>query len=235
MTLLAIETSTAQGGVALLEGGQIKASRQWMRSQSHSELLTAAIEDVLRDSGIPISKVDSLAAGIGPGSFTGIRVAINAVKTLGYARGLSVYCYDSSEILVAGRPPAENVSTLIAINAQKNQFFSARYSASKDLLPVRIEELAIYDADAVKAPSGAHILIGDGADELLALNPTLSALTRPKSEYDFPRAEILAELAFHYRSTRKPLVWKDIQPLYLRTSGAEEKLRGSNVKPRAST
>ncbi|HVK60874.1 MAG TPA: tRNA (adenosine(37)-N6)-threonylcarbamoyltransferase complex dimerization subunit type 1 TsaB [Bdellovibrionales bacterium] len=215
MIILAIETSTAQGGVALLDGERVLSSRQWMRAQSHSELLTAAIDDVLNEAKLSMQSIGALAVGVGPGSFTGIRVAISAVKSLAFARNLSVFCFDSTEIIAAGRPQKDR-PIIVALDAQKNQLFHSEFEASKELLPKRTSALELIDAAALKVDESKSILLGDGIE------------ARPKTEFDFPRAEILGKLAWTYRASRSPLVWKDVQPLYLRTSGAEEKLRGSN-------
>ena len=98
MKILAFDTSTAQGAVAVLEGERVLIERTWRREKSHSELLTAEIESTLIDAATEMSSVDAFAVGQGPGSFTGIRVAINAARALAYALQKPVYVFKTSEI-----------------------------------------------------------------------------------------------------------------------------------------
>lgn len=239
MRLLAFDTSTAQGSVAVLEGECVLAERSWRRAQSHSEYLTAEIEEVLKDAQLTPSALDAFAVGQGPGSFTGIRVAINAARALGYALQKPIYARDTSAILV--EPIVREEPALVLINAQKNSFFVSRFeplarhlphaSAPSDHAPNgwrRTHPLEFKTLDEVQAIllGGAHLCVGDGCELAdLDLRPEAKLhFMRDPSISDFPLAASLGRLTFSQRDRHPPLDWNAVQPLYIRASGAEEKL-----------
>ena len=112
MFTLALDTSTSQGGVAVLEGERVLSRIVWSREKSHSEFLTPNIETCLRDAGLEVRALDRIAVGRGPGSFTGIRVAINAARALAYALSKPVFTFDTMEILAAGVSDADRKSVV---------------------------------------------------------------------------------------------------------------------------
>ena len=74
--LLALETATESGGVALLEGGKILEEETIAAERSHASMLMGAIDRVLQSAGTDLDRVDRVALSIGPGSFTGLRVGL---------------------------------------------------------------------------------------------------------------------------------------------------------------
>jgi N6-L-threonylcarbamoyladenine synthase/tRNA threonylcarbamoyladenosine biosynthesis protein TsaB len=228
MRLLAFDTSTAQGSVAVLEGERVLSERSWRRAQSHSEYLTSEIEEALKDAQLTPAELDALAVGQGPGSFTGIRVAINAARALGYALQKPIYVRDTSAILV--QPIMREEPVLVLINAQKNSFFASRFVPG-DHAPDgwrRARPLEFKTLDEVQAIllGGPHLCVGDGCELAeLDLRPEAKLhFMRDASISDFPLATSLGHLTFSQRDHHPPLDWNAVQPLYIRASGAEEKL-----------
>ena len=84
MRTLALETSTRRGSVALLEDGRVIRCLEHEQPNAHAERLLPLLERALADAGWPKSSLDRLGVGVGPGSFTGLRVGI------ALAEGLSV-------------------------------------------------------------------------------------------------------------------------------------------------
>src|SRR5688500_18999269 len=80
--ILAIETATRAGSVAVARGEEILSSRTGDASSSHSQDLIENIDAVLQTAGLELSSVDLFAAAIGPGSFTGLRIGLATVKSL---------------------------------------------------------------------------------------------------------------------------------------------------------
>jgi N6-L-threonylcarbamoyladenine synthase/tRNA threonylcarbamoyladenosine biosynthesis protein TsaB len=226
MRLLAFDTSTAQGSVAVFEGERLLAERCWRRAQSHSEYLTSEIDEALKEARLTAAELDALAVGQGPGSFTGIRVAINAARALGYALQKPVYVYDTSEILA--EPITREEPVLVLINAQKNSFFASVFEG-----PVRMRPLELMTLDGVQALlTRPHVCVGDGCEIAEPdLRPgTKLNLIRSDDLSDFPLAASLARLAIARSNRHPPLDWNAVQPLYIRASGAEEKLREGSKK-----
>ncbi len=230
MKILAFDTSTAQGSVAVFSGDQLLSEKVWRRAQSHSEFLTAEIEAALKDSQFKIANIDAIAVGQGPGSFTGIRVAINAARALSYALKKPTYVFETTETLVFPITQT-HLPVLALINAQKNAFYVSRFeSTTKGGFNYwqRTRELSFMSLVEVQSfLSEPHLCVGDGC---LALEQALSSemkrcFVRDPSLSDFPLASSLARQANTPWKNTQPSGWNTVQPLYIRASGAEEKLR----------
>lgn len=85
MKILGIDTSTPIGSVALIDGDNLAAEHTLNIVQAHSSRLMPAIDTVLKWSDITADNLDGCAVGIGPGSFTGIRIGVATIKSLCYA------------------------------------------------------------------------------------------------------------------------------------------------------
>ncbi|MBC7742866.1 MAG: tRNA (adenosine(37)-N6)-threonylcarbamoyltransferase complex dimerization subunit type 1 TsaB, partial [Bdellovibrionaceae bacterium] len=127
MIILASETSTLLGSVALFENGAQLAYKESPRQGSHSDVINVFIEDVLKKSEKKLSDIDLFAAGIGPGSFTGIRISVNAIKTLAYCYNKPIVGINSLINLAWQCPSVENAPIISMINAYKNMLYIATY------------------------------------------------------------------------------------------------------------
>jgi tRNA threonylcarbamoyladenosine biosynthesis protein TsaB len=230
MKILAFDTATAQGSVAVLSGNQLLSEKIWRRAQSHSECLTAEIEAALQDSKLNITDIDAFAVGQGPGSFTGIRVAINAARALAYALKKPAYVFETSETLVFPVNRTE-LPVLTLINAQKNSFFVSRFESTTkggSSYWRRTRDLSFMSLNEVQnLLTEPHLCLGDGCLDLeLALRPEAKLnFMRDSNISDFPLASSLAQQAISPAKGAQPSGWNAVQPLYIRASGAEEMLR----------
>src|SRR5512140_2634782 len=91
MKILAIETSTMLGGVAIMDEaeGLVIEVRLNVKT-AHSERLMTGIDHALKQSGTAVSDIDVFGVATGPGSFTGLRIALSTVKGFAYATGKPV-------------------------------------------------------------------------------------------------------------------------------------------------
>lgn len=98
MRILAIDTSTMLGGIAILDDstGLIMESRLNIRA-THSERLMSEIDRALDKSGLGYDNIDSIAVTVGPGSFTGLRIGIGTVKGLAFATGIKTIAVPTLE------------------------------------------------------------------------------------------------------------------------------------------
>ena len=85
MKILGIDTSTPIGSIALIDGDNLVAEHTLNIVQAHSSRLMPAIDSVLKWGNITVDDLDGCAVGIGPGSFTGIRIGVATIKSLCYA------------------------------------------------------------------------------------------------------------------------------------------------------
>ena len=85
VVILAMDTSSALTSVALVSAGHVVAARTELDPRRHAEVLAPMINAVLDDGGVGGGDVDTLACGVGPGPYTGLRVAIASARALGLA------------------------------------------------------------------------------------------------------------------------------------------------------
>ena len=85
MKVLGIDTSTPIGSIALIDGDNLVAEHTLNIVQAHSSRLMPAIDSVLKWGNITVEALDGCAVGIGPGSFTGIRIGVATIKSVCYA------------------------------------------------------------------------------------------------------------------------------------------------------
>ena len=226
MIVLASETSTLLGSVALYENNLLLASKESPRQGSHSDKINVFIEEVLQKSNKKLSDVDLFAAGIGPGSFTGIRISINAIKTL-------AYCYEkpvvgiNSLINLAWQCLTEDDKPIVAmINAYKNMLYIATYRKIENQIKVLREPEVIRVQNITAYLTEKSYVVGDGfptyekyfSDEIKAL------MLRSSAASDDPTASSLGSLALLGVAGRSH--WSELQPVYLRASEAEENKLG---------
>lgn len=162
LRLLAFDTSTSSLAVAVMEGGTLLAEHHLHAERNHSAVLISAIQDALDKAGIQKSMLDAIAVGVGPGSYTGARIAVTTAKTLAWALRLPVYGMSSLEALALGgwaRAAAQTVSALDAaaassasaakapvsgdwivplMDARRGQVYTALFTAKPDGMPERL-------------------------------------------------------------------------------------------------
>jgi tRNA threonylcarbamoyladenosine biosynthesis protein TsaB len=127
MKILAIETSTMLGGIAVMDdlSGLIAEVRLNVKS-THSERLMTEIDHVLRQAGLKVSDIDVFAIAIGPGSFTGLRIGLSTVKGFSYATGKPIVSVPTLEAFAWNFPYCRHpVCTML--DARKKEVYSALF------------------------------------------------------------------------------------------------------------
>lgn len=232
MKILAMETSTALGGVAVIVDGKVIAEESSLRQRSHSENINPFVEHCLQKAQLCLEDIDVFAVGQGPGSFTGIRVAANAGKAFAYAYRKPMVTVDSLVLLAQ---PAQGASkpVLSIINAYKNMVylglfdvsgFEPRYIKGPEAIPVRELKQHIHQE---------CIVVGDGWDAYQEYLPTeiTEKMERNPHLPDEPLASTLGLLAEFHAQNGRTLDWNSFLPLYIRASEAEETKRGILISP----
>jgi tRNA threonylcarbamoyladenosine biosynthesis protein TsaB len=236
MIILATETSTLLGSVAVVENGQVLATEESLRQGSHSDVLNVFIEKALLKAHKKLSDIDLFVSGIGPGSFTGIRVSVNTIKSLAYCFNKPVLGVTSLHSLafqahaLNKQPEFKKKQVISMINAYKNMVYVATYKPENEILielkkpeVIRVQELPNYILEK-------SIICGDGfaAYEKYFSEDLKKNIIRIADISDESRAQSLAQLALKNSGLQK---WNELVPLYLRASEAEENLQGIKFKP----
>lgn len=237
MIILACETSTLLGSVAILENETVLAFEDSPRQGSHSDVLNTFIEKVLANSGKKLSDIDLFASGIGPGSFTGIRISLNTIKTLAYCFNKPVIGINSLHTLATQSissnsfQSVKNTPVVAMINAYKNMVYIASYRFVNEVMTETKAPEVVRVQNIDKYLTEKSIVCGDGflAYEKYFSEATRQNIIRIDDVSDEPHAKNSGLLAFQKANLSHP--WNYLVPLYLRASEAEENLQGVKYQP----
>ena len=128
MTVLAVDSSTPTAACALWRDGELLASFRAAAGNTHSECLLPMIEKALALCGVALGDVGLIACGVGPGSFTGVRIAVSTVK--GLAAPLGLPCIGVSSLEAAAASYAHLDALVVpAFNARRGNVYAAIFSA----------------------------------------------------------------------------------------------------------
>lgn len=164
MYLLAIDTATNCGGVALARNAEVIGFWTSSNTNQYSERIIDWIDLVLRENGLSLSDIDCFAVSTGPGSFTGIRVGVATVKALSQSRAKPAVGISTLEALAYRfRWCGRSVAPLI--DARRQQVFGALYGF-EGLKSIELTAPAVArPADWLKAlPDEETLFVGDGAE-----------------------------------------------------------------------
>jgi tRNA threonylcarbamoyladenosine biosynthesis protein TsaB len=209
MTILALEFSSGQRSVAVVcrrTGDVSFVASEVVETSAGGTRAFGMIEDALREAGLEREQIEVLAVGLGPGSYTGIRVALSVAQGWQLASrqgGVKLLGISSAES-VAAQAQAEKISgrVNVVIDAQRNEFYLAAYEISADGRR-EVEPLRIVTRAEVESRAGAkEILIGPEVTRWF-----------PNGRMVIPRAAVLGQLAL----SRSDFVAGDkLEPIYLR-------------------
>jgi tRNA threonylcarbamoyladenosine biosynthesis protein TsaB len=209
MTILALEFSSGQRSVAVVRRRAGEASfvaSEAVETGAGGTRAFGMIEEALREAGLEREQIDVIAVGLGPGSYTGIRVALSVAQGWQLASrngGTKLLGVSSAEGVVA-QAQAEKISgrVNVVIDAQRNEFYLAAYEISaagwREIEPLRIVTRAEVESRA-------------GADEML-IGPEVTRWF-PNGRRVFPRAAMLGQLAL---SRSDFVAGSKLEPIYLR-------------------
>lgn len=160
MLVLALDTAHDRTAVALV-GGRVDVVRVEPMERGHAERLMPLVAEVIAEAGVGLSAVDRIAVTTGPGSFTGIRVAVAAARGLALALGRPAIGVGSLEALFQSLSERPAGPVLAAVDARRGEIYAALFEADGR---VRIPPFAA-DAEAVLAAVGddVAVIVGSGA------------------------------------------------------------------------
>lgn len=165
MKILALETSAKAASCAVLDGG-IPAATSWQcTGLTHSRTLLPMVQDMLRNCELSLADIDAFAVAAGPGSFTGLRIGIAAVKGLAWA--VDKPCLPVSTLEAMAWPLAHLEGTIVcAMDARRQQIYNAVFqSGNGSLSRLRPDRaISLEDAAGDLAPLDLPLtIVGDGA------------------------------------------------------------------------
>lgn len=166
--IILIETSTALCSTALIEDGVITSVRESTEPRSHASLTAVFIDEMLKERGLAAGDCSAVCVGMGPGSYTGLRVGVSTAKGLCYGAGLPLLAVGTLDILVhqaidEGLVP-EGCSYIVPmVDARRMEVYSAVFTPDgkqvSDTEPLIVEN-GCFDKELSE---GKVLFIGDGA------------------------------------------------------------------------
>jgi len=221
MKILAIETASPPGSIALLDGQEVVQAHTLEDARKTTQHFAIIIEKLLQNASWAPSSIDLVTAHTGPGSFTGLRIGITAAKVFAYAVGAKVVGINTLETLAyqCFPGPATTREVEAVIDAQRGQLFAARFRWTDGELEA-VEPTRIIDADQWLTENTSNAeLTGPGLKRIANKLPTDCNV----ASLLLPQATKLGQLACIKAERGEATDPMQLAPIYFRKSAAEEK------------
>ncbi len=153
--ILAIDTSTQWIGLALADMGMVCYEKIWKTSRRHTIELAPAIQQAMEETGIKPHALSAVAAALGPGSFTSLRIGLAMAKGLSLSLNIPIVGIPSLDITAYGQPTAE-LPMICVLKSGRERFAACEYRyaeghwrATSEIVNATIQELT----DRITAPT----------------------------------------------------------------------------------
>jgi|Deesub1362A_J573_1020465.scaffolds.fasta_scaffold00066_76 tRNA threonylcarbamoyladenosine biosynthesis protein TsaB len=224
--VLGLDASTEAGSVALLEGSLLRGEI-WIHSpQTHSQRILPAVDRLLKETRVSLEELEGICVGLGPGSFTGVRVALSTAKGLSLALGIPLAGISTLEALAHNASLWEGEICAL-VDARKGYVYGARYRSEegsvRPLEPPAVRRLELW----LEGFSDTVLFVGNGVHAYTgSIERILGGRARfAPPELLHPRASVIARLGLHRLQRGDADDLDALTPQYLRRSEAERKLR----------
>jgi tRNA threonylcarbamoyladenosine biosynthesis protein TsaB len=192
MKVLALELSSARGNIALLDGDNLEFDREWPNDRKNSGPFFEHLAEVQKQFGKP----DTMAVGLGPGSYAGTRIAISAAIGLQVASGARLIGFPSICAIECDAP-----EYCVIGDARRNSFFYARV-CDRDLS----------EGPTLMAEAELHEKL-DKIDPKMSIFTTEELPQFERADLRYPAARMLAQLA---ADSKRKFAHPPLEPMYLR-------------------
>jgi tRNA threonylcarbamoyladenosine biosynthesis protein TsaB len=224
--VLAVDTSTQTGSVAVLADTRLLAEVAVTSSRTHAKRLLSVIDRTLDIAGLTVGDCDGLAVTVGPGGFTGLRIGMSTVKGLAFAARKPIAAVSTLDALAHQFPAFPNLICPV-LDARKEQIYTALYRSTAFLVWEKvIQDCAVEPWQWLKQIEGSCLFVGDGAlvyRELI--NQTLGRRAYFAPAYlNTIRASVVAYIGMQQILKGEIADVETLAPYYLRKSEAEIKL-----------
>lgn len=229
MNLLALETSSEACSVAVERDGHV-FERHLVRPKEHTRLLMPMIGEVLDEAALSISDLDAIVAGIGPGSFIGVRIAVSVAQGIAFGAGLGVVPVSSLAAVAAeGFAGSDAARIVVAQDAHMQEVYLARFVRGPNGRAEAVGDAALHEIAAVgalaEAPAGGWHAAGAGWRRHPAMLEMNKEWLAGRLEVEWPRARYLLPPAHDAVRAGGAIRPGELAPAYLRHEVAREMTR----------
>lgn len=226
MKILGLDTATLCGSIGIIDDDKVVAEYALHREETLSARLLPAIQTLLAEARLDLHEIDGIAVSLGPGSFTGLRVGLSAVKGLALATQKPAAGIPTLDAL-AYNLPFTPYQICPLLDARKGQIYTALY---KNRAGGFLEQVTPYQvlspAALIEAiPHEETVFLGDGVkvcQELITQRLAAKALFAPL-HLGFLRGTTVAELGLKRLGRGESDDISSLVPIYVRPSDAELK------------
>lgn len=228
MKILAVDTSTRVGSAAILDGDSVVGEMAVAGGESHSRRMLPLLNMLLGAGRVSLEEIEGFAVGIGPGSFTGLRIGLAMAKGLAFSLGRPLVGVSSLEAL-AMNGWASSGDVCPMFDARKDEVYAALYRFSARGRLVRITKESVHSPARFLhgLDSRGVTFLGDGAHRYRRI---ISKAFRGRAHIapaclSYPRAANIGLLALRKITEGRTDDIGALEPRYLRLSDAEMKIR----------
>jgi len=218
MLVLAVDTSGAEALTALVSSEGLELQEHLSRRKSSEEGLGTLLRALLARAGLKVGDLDLLAVGLGPGSFTGVRIGVSFMKTLAWCLPRPIFGLSGLLALAAGQELEGPVAVLL--RAHQRAVYGALFECTGPL-PAVLRPIGLWEPRALLSdlPPGT-LVVSDQPQELAPLLAELG-LTRVLKQSAIPPLTLARLAAKKLEAGQSPDSPMSLQPLYCQASGAE--------------
>ncbi len=225
MIVLGIDSSAVVCSAALMANGRIVARFTRNDGLTHSETLLPGIRSLYEEAKLSFSDTDVIAVSRGPGSFTGLRIGISTVKGLAVADDIPCVGISTLEALAMNAVNSGKSTVCSLMDARRNEFYFALFSAQSGEV-IRLEEDLAIPAERIAErlrETKNLILVGDGAEKFTTVYPEFLYALAPEN-IRFQDAVSVIRCAIPLIRENQTISCRDLSPGYLRLPQAEREL-----------
>lgn len=169
MLVLGIDTATRVASVGVIRDGETLAEESRQATSNHTETLLPLIASVLARIGMPLPKIEGIGISIGPGSFTGLRIALGTVKGFAYATGRKVVGVPTLDAFARTVCDWDGLVCPI-LDARKREVYAALFRRDKNgILQKLLPDQALPPTALLDYITEPCLFLGDGAENYSAL------------------------------------------------------------------
>lgn len=227
MKILAVDTSATSASVAVAEENKLIGAFSINTALTHSQTLIPMIEELLNKTGLSVEEIDAIAVNAGPGSFTGVRIGVSAVKGLAFSRNLPCISVSTLHSMAYNMLGSECVVCAV-MDARCSQVYNALFRVSGNTVARLTEDRALALSDLKLELQGIAervVLVGDGAIICSEyLNGDLKNVELAPMNNRIQTASSVACAGFEKLRNNEVITCSELMPTYLRLPQAQREL-----------